>query len=353
MSNTSFSQLAEQEARLRRQRRTSSTASVVIAFLVVALLMVLLAFVILPSLEKNETELVSYAIAPTDEPEIKQKKVSTSHSKPSPPSAVTAKAITANTQSPVAIPVPDIEVTEPSVEFGIGNDFGEMGWDGDGTGSGSASFFNQSVSAQRVCYVIDYSGSMKGKRDKLMRIELTKSIKQLSLGMHYQMLFFAGPVWQAGDELKGGRNSPTVVTKDGKEYKWDTSGGAHGYHPVGDRQVPEWMVFDSDNLDDSLKHIEETKLVYGTIWDHPLEMALSMEPKPQIIFFMTDGAAGNRSMKIAEEVGKEAGRLGVIINTVALMQPKAIKGLKELAKRTAGQFTIVEENGDIKNVPLD
>ena len=353
MSNVSFSQLAEQEARLQRQRRNSSIASTLIAFLVVALIMVILGFILLPSLNNDQTPIVTYKVNSDDEPDIKKKKVTTSVSKPSPPSAQTAKAITANTQSPVSIPVPDVNVPEPSMEFGIGDDFGEMGWDGDGFGSGTATFFNQTSKAQRVCYVIDYSGSMRGKRDELMRVELTKSIKELSAGMHYQMLFFAGPVWQAGDKIKGGKSTPTVVTEDGDEYKWKSSGGAHGYNPVGDRQIPEWKVFDGQNLEDSLKHIKETKLIYGTIWDHPLEMALSMEPKPQIIFFMTDGAAGNRSMKIAEEVGKEAGRLGIVINTVALMQPRAIDGLKELAKRTAGQFTIVEEDGEVKNVPVN
>jgi hypothetical protein len=98
--------------------------------------------------------------------------------------------------------------------------------------------------------------------------------------------------------------------------------------------------------------VKETPLVLGTIWDHPLEMALAMEPKPDIIFFMTDGVAGKKSEEIAKEMGRKAKAKGVVINTVALMVPQAQEPLKQLAKLSGGQFSIVKEGGAVEVVPL-
>lgn len=48
-------------------------------------------------------------------------------------------------------------------------------------------------------------------------------------------------------------------------------------------------------------------------------MALSMDPKPDVIFFMTDGIAGKNSLDIAEDISCKACGMKVVINTVALM----------------------------------
>jgi hypothetical protein len=121
---------------------------------------------------------------------------------------------------------------------------------------------------------------------------------------------------------------------------------------VGKKQTPEWLTVDQSSLREAAKYVKETPLVLGTIWDHPLEMALSMEPKPDIIFFMTDGVAGKKSEEIAKEMGRKAKIKGVVINTVALMVPQAQEPLKQLAKLSGGQFSIVKEGGEVEVVPL-
>ena len=92
--------------------------------------------------------------------------------------------------------------------------------------------------------------------------------------------------------------------------------------------------------------------MWGTIWTPPLEMAMSMDPPPQIIFFMTDGATGGNVVEEAKKIAAKAKSKQIIINTVAMMQPKAEAAMKELAKRTGGQFTMVEQGGKVKLVPL-
>jgi hypothetical protein len=285
-----------------------------------------------------------------EEPITKPEMTNQVEKKPSSPASSMAKVIAANTPSATSIPVPDVTVVEPSLDFGDGNDFGDGWGSGSGNGAGGGggfSFFNQKIKAERVCYVIDYSGSMGGKKILLLKEELKKSITALPDRVDYQLLFFAGPVWVAGDEVTGSKKN-FIVTSKGKEYEWIAPGGAHSYRPKDKdkRQQVEWLTSTESQRTKSLEAIQNTKLVYGTIWDHPLEMALEMNPKPDVIFFMTDGSAGGNSKEIAKEIGKKAKKEGVIVNTIALMLPKAKEAMGELAKSTGGIFTMVDKNGD-------
>jgi hypothetical protein len=343
----------EAQARLDAMKRNATISSIVIAFLTILLIGLLLAFFFITPMFKDVPVLVSYQ-APVQQEEVQEiKKMSTSaRQKPSAPSSASAKVIASSAPSDIAIPVPDVDVTEPSVDFGSGNDFGD-GWSsGDDSGmGGGASFFNQKVKAKRVVYVIDYSQSMKGVRDQLMRAEMKKSIEHLGDGLQFQMIFFAGPVWVAGQEVQ--QKGKVATVKDGsRKYEWKSNSDHHGWEPVGKKQVPKWMHVDKKSVAESLKYVKETPLVAGTIWDHPLEMAMSMEPQPDIIFFMTDGIAGKKSEAIAKEMGRKASSKGIVINTVALMVPQAQEPLKVLAKTSGGQFSIVKENGKAEVVPL-
>lgn len=343
----------EAQARLDAMKRNATISSIVIAFLSLLLIGLLLAFLFINPIFRETPVLVSYQ-APVQQEELQEtKKMSTSaKQKPSAPSSSSAKVIATSAPSDIAIPVPDVDVTEPSIDFGSGNDFGD-GWSsGDDSGmGGGASFFNQTVKAKRVVYVIDYSLSMKGVRDELMRAEMKKSIGLLGDGLQFQMIFFAGPVWVAGQEVM--QKGKVATVKDGsRKYEWKTDSDHHGWEPVGKKQTPKWLSVDKSSVNDALKYVKETPLVLGTIWDHPLEMAMSMEPQPDIIFFMTDGIAGKKSEEIAKDMGRKAKSKGIVINTVALMVPQAQEPLKLLAKSSGGQFSIVKEGGKVEVVPL-
>lgn len=78
-----------------------------------------------------------------------------------------------------------------------------------------------------------------------------------------------------------------------------------------------------------------------------------MDPLPQVIVFMTDGSAGGESRSTAEKYSALAKKKGVLINTVALMQPKAAKDMAVLAKPTGGTFSLIGADGkkvDVKDV---
>lgn len=338
----------EAEQKLRNQKRNSTISAIIISLLSFALIVAILFYIALSPLFKNTEEMVTYnSGGENEEPITKPEMTNQVEKKPSSPAASMAKVIAASTPSATSIPVPDVTVVEPSLDFGDGNDFGDGWGSGSGNGAGGGggfSFFNQKIKAERVCYVIDYSGSMGGKKILLLKEELKKSITALPDRVDYQLLFFAGPVWVAGDTVTGSKKN-FIVTSKGKEYEWIAPGGAHSYHPKDKRQQVEWLTSTKRQRMKSLEAIQDTKLVYGTIWDHPLEMALEMKPKPDVIFFMTDGSAGGNSKNIAKEIGRKAKKEGVIINTIALMLPKAKEAMGDLAKSTGGIFTMVDKDG--------
>lgn len=228
---------------------------------------------------------------------------------------------------------------------GIGTGFGSGMGDGKNIG-GPAVFFGMEMRAQRIAYVIDFSQSMRADgRDVLMREELSKSVKGLPDKTKYQLIFFSGPVWVAGDEV-----SSNTVKHKGKDYKW-TSKSLWEWLPEGPMMKPDWIDSSEGERKKSLNLIKNTELVGGTDWESPLEMAMNMDPAPETIFFMTDGAMENRDMeRLVRGLAAKAKSKNIKINTVNMMVPdeSANKAMGDLASRTGGKYTIVEKGGKVR-----
>jgi hypothetical protein len=142
----------EAQARLSAQKRTSTITSLIIALLLMVLVGVILMIIAMASNAKAIPQIISYSGSPEAEDNLKQKKVQTQiERKPSAPSASMSKVIAAKTSSPTAIPVPEIDVPEPSTDFGDGNDFGDGWGQGDGSGAGGGfSVLPQAVAPKPV-----------------------------------------------------------------------------------------------------------------------------------------------------------------------------------------------------------
>tara|TARA_B110000003_G_scaffold204478_1_gene203212 strand:+ start:7199 stop:8218 length:1020 start_codon:yes stop_codon:yes gene_type:complete len=333
---------------VKRQQRTATLVSLITALLLMVLIGLILAVILMTVNPVEQPSLVAYSGVSKPEPKIKQPKIQTNvQRKPAAPSMAAAKMLVANTESPTTIPIPEIEVEDVSIDIGVGDDFG-AGWgDGEGFGNGGGStFFGQTSASERLAYVIDYSASMRSQgRDQIMRKELSSSLQKMQNGLQVGMIFFAGPAWVAGDKVKMIKQKEAVVDPPkGKNYRWKTTGGANGWQPDGPKQKAPWWEIGDREVKRLQKIVNETKLVWGTIWHHPIHMALDMEPPPQTIYFMTDGSASG-SAKWAQEVGKRAKEMGVVINCVALMHPKAKADLKTIAEMTGGMLTMVNANG--------
>ena len=344
----------EAQAALERQKKKQAISSTIIGFLVIALIMILLSLFFLAPVDEPNASIISYKYAKDDQNDERKVPKPTVDKKPASPSANMSRVITTTAVSDIAVPVPDVPVEMPSVDYGADADFGS-GWGGaGGGGSGSASFFNTKTQADRVAYVIDYSASMNGKRDQLMRTELARSVGELKGRIKYQLIFFAGPAWVAGNEIKGSKMDWTIVDKGGKKYRWKSNRGAHGYLPVDDKgrpaegndlQTPDWLSLSKGQIEQSMEQIKHTPLVWGTIWEPAIDMALRMKPKPDVIFFMTDGSCGGNVVEIAERIGEKARKAGVQINTVAMMQPQTKDAMLKMAEVSGGSFTLIKEDG--------
>ncbi len=141
----------EAQARLRAQRRASTVSSIVISFLVIVLIGLILAFIFLPPLFKETPAIVSYSASTSNDDKLETKKLTQSvERKPSAPSSSMAKVIAANTTSPTAVPVPEVDVPEPSTDFGNGDDFGD-GWGSGGDGGGGGGFGSIPATMQKRC----------------------------------------------------------------------------------------------------------------------------------------------------------------------------------------------------------
>ncbi len=127
----------EAQARLHAQQRNSTITSVIISILLVVLVGIVLLFILLDPIDNFTPEIVSYQAGTEDVDKVKKREMTRSvERKPSAPSSSMAKVIAAATVSNTAIPVPEIDVPDPSTDFGDGNDFGDGWGDGDGDGGG-------------------------------------------------------------------------------------------------------------------------------------------------------------------------------------------------------------------------
>jgi len=167
----------EAQADLATQKRNSTISALIISVLTFGLLILVLMVIALTVNSKSPPEIISYAAGAEDAEEIEKPEMTNEvERKPAAPSSSLAKVIAANTTSPTAMPVPDIEVTEPALDFGNGDDFGE-GWgngEGWGSGGGGGSLFGTKIKSNNLGVILDISGSAHEHLDKAFT-EIDKS----------------------------------------------------------------------------------------------------------------------------------------------------------------------------------
>ena len=212
-----------------------------------------------------------------------------------------------------------------------------------GKSGGPGIFSFPSEAPQRVAYVLDFSITMVGEKDELMRRELAKSLRALPATTRYSVICFSGPVWLPGDEVIGG-----TVKSRGKTYQWDSKSMWEWTHRGALMEAP-WLDAKPSEIKRTLSLVDEVKSIGGTDWEGPLNIAIAMDPPPEVVFFMTDGVMEQRDMmRLSRNLAARARERGVVIHTVSMMEPGAEEPMMDLAKRTNGQFTIVDQSGRIR-----
>lgn len=316
-----------------------------VAIAVHIVVFVILGLIVIAVPRRNPPEIVAVA-AVSDQvvPEIEKKEVQ-EVKKPNPSSAARVNVLTVANTSAVAVPVviDPIDTIEP---IGAGNDFG-MAMAFGAQGAGNVSFFGSKTKANKVVFVVDSSASMNSKgqtglsKHQLMKDELSKTVKGLSSGVEFQIIFFSGPCWFVGDKVPNSKDKNDDWHEwEGKNF-WHYKDGEPDQIPVGKyRQATPGMIRKT------IKEIEETPSTYGTDWRVPLQMAMKMEP--DVIYFMTDGAVGKHPVKppVVEDVLKFNKKYSnAKINSICLMVPKAMDDMGEMSDKTRGELTLVLEDG--------
>ena len=278
--------------------------------------------------------------------------------RPSSSSASRAQVIAANAISPVSVPQVEVEELTEDI-IGAGDSFGMgSGW-GDGLGSGGGGgtvrFFGDEKKARRVCYVVDFSLSMSSSnggdtRQDILKRELVESIDKLDPAMRYCIIFFSGVGWLQHETPR----DRAVIGRVGlRDVDFDVT----------------WYDASKKNKKETIGRIQAMPLASasgaqggGTLWMAGFQPAMSIKPKADIVYLLTDGVCHDYLQTNAtteQEMIKEfAANVeawntfrdsmlalvpeGVSINTVSMERPGTIAArLAELAKKTAGDFSIV------------
>ena len=239
--------------------------------------------------------------------------------------------------SDIPAPIADLKVTDinPAVEVSPMGDVGDVRVNVDMSALNAAfssSFMGVKSQARRVAFIIDYSASMRGK-DRVMRHELHAAVKKLPPTGEVCLIFFSGPSWLAGENANAIHRQWTGNNKTGWHPK-------SGFLP----KPPRWIPVTPAHQKKLSKAIWGTPLTFGSVWDNSYRWALTkLSPKPDVIYFMTDGAANIKGMEIIKR-----NRGNAKIYTIAYGTPPAAKApLMEIAKMSGGKFKYVS-NEQIK-----
>ncbi len=288
------------------------------------------------------------------EHKVRQKKNTWLKNKPM--SRVTVQSMTADVQ----LPEMDMDSLNLSgmtermelgkLSGGLGLNAG-MGAGGSGGGFGAGigkggmfSFLGQTAFGRRVVFVVDVSASMSQvgeggvSRFDVLKKELIKSLGRVPNGTQYQILFFSDFAWPHN----------TIDPKKGaayEKYRWSITSDEWKKAKI---PTFAYLLASPFNLADSRKIVQEADNPGGTNWGSGLLMALKANPKPDIIFFMTDGQKSDEQGWvdiITAENNRSMTR--TVIHTSVMMETDAAADMDRLARANGGTFSVVLKDGTV------
>lgn len=219
-------------------------------------------------------------------------------------------------------------VASPIILEGLTQAMGGVSLDGIARSGNATSFMGQKATGNRFAFIIDYSKSMNNTQLAIMKQELTSALAAIGEKGLATVLFFSGPVWRPDENAK---EAESRWKGDNWTTNWRLKEGAEGPNP-------QWLVPDRRNMAALQRMIYQTPTTGGTDWYPPMKTVLEMQPRPDIIFFMTDGKTSKDSSDKTIDLIKKVHK-NVQVNTVALgVKEDDVPALKELARITGGKF---------------
>ena len=283
------------------------------------------------------------------EHKVRQKRLKTNK-----PPKLAVKSITAQVQLPeMEMDALDLSDLTDKMELGKlgGMGGGGMGLGGAGGGfgqgigrGGAFNFLGQTAFGTRVVYVVDVSGSMEAVGDggktrmAVLKRELDKSLSRVPAGSQFQVICFSDFAW-AHNVV-----NPTMGEKFEKA-RWDITSAEWKKAKIPAFAYLQGNLF---NINESRKLVTDMPTNGGTNWGAGLLMALKGNPRPDIIFFMTDGQRVDEQGWI-DIITEENHRFGkpAVIHTSVMMETDAAEEMNRLAKSNGGTFTVVLKDGTV------
>lgn len=198
-----------------------------------------------------------------------------------------------------------LEKSDVGDVFGAGEDEMDSGMEGALGGSGTANFFGVEARGTRFAYIVDISGSMADDRLAALRQALGASIDGLL--EHTQ---FAIVLYNSDAYLLTSRGWVPATDKSKRDVKRDLRGvQATG----GTNPIPAFQI------------------VFG------------MKPRPDAIYFMTDGEFGSNGPTIVSTVDKlnSQGFRKVPIHCITFIEDSGRDVMRAIARRSGGTYTHV------------
>jgi hypothetical protein len=181
---------------------------------------------------------------------------------------------------------------------------GEQGLGGSGSGGGTgASFFGVEATGSRFAFLVDVSGSMDGRRIENLREQLTRSINAMTVASSFLVVAFSSE-----HMIMGGKAEWREASDSGKRWARSLMG--------------------------TLVASGGTEPLSG------LEVIHAMRPRPDAIYFMTDGEFGDAVMPAIQRLRE---KVKIPIHCICLGSPAGELAMKEIAALTKGTYKFVPE----------
>lgn len=171
-----------------------------------------------------------------------------------------------------------------------------------GAGSGSATFFGVEATGNRFAYIADVSGSMSVENKiQELRAELSRSIMALMEHSRFAVVLFNEAAHPLGGEVKW-----TDATEGGKQW--------------------------------GLRWIERVQAGGGTNPLPAFEQVFALRPRPEAIYFMTDGEFDPLA---ADEIRKLNRMSDVPIHCICFRTRASEELMKRIARESGGRYSFV------------
>lgn len=181
---------------------------------------------------------------------------------------------------------------------GIGSGLGV----GAGGGGGGASFFGVEAAGNRFAFIVDVSGSMSvGGKIERLRAELSRSVDALLQNSHFIVVPFS-----TGAAPLAGKAGWTEASDRGKRG--------------------------------TIRAIETLNADGGTNPSPGFQIVFALRPRPDAIYFMTDGEF---QPQVALEIAAMNSEAKIPVHCLCFVSEESSELMKKIARESGGSFTFV------------